>query len=246
MQKNLLRFITILSILFLTACENKYDHINDAFYDLYENIIEEDYDKVIEKFDEESLAFFNEVTNLENLEYDKMLELGNKWYLKYTLISFLATHGEKMKTMKDPHYFFNFLTNYQISFYASDPFETMDAQTRIGEETLVAMTRMNYNAKKISWIKFIPQSDNTYQYNIIYTLRLHERKQKFNNENYLRDKSAEYIAQNLRDYYDKNKVEANNYSTEKYVINATKRKKNYHYKRITEMTTRELIESFFE
>jgi len=245
-NKVLIFLFAIFLLATLTSCESKYDEINVAFYDLYENIIEEEYDQVIEKFDEESLAFFNDVTNLENLEYDKMLELGKKWYLKYTLISFLASHGEKMKAMNDPEYFFNFLTNYHISFYAPDVFETMDAQTRIGEETLVAITRMDYNAKKISWIKLQEQIDDSYKYNIIYTLRLYERKQKFSNENYLRDKSGESIAQNLRDYYDKNKVYADLYRVENYVNKATQRKRKYHYKRVTEMTTVELIKSFFE
>lgn len=123
-----------------------------------------------------SKDFYHKITDPKNLNLDSIISIGIRYRVPYFAMKYLGSCGDHMKSTDDPLDFFRYLAAKDISIFPKEHGYTLyKEESRIENAAWIAISRKDKGVNKVNWIKLVKSERGTYQYDLIYNLKLEER-----------------------------------------------------------------------
>jgi len=180
--------ISIMFSIFLVSCNHDRVEMIEVYNELSDKIESGALDSIPHFMDQESLDFYEQITDPTKLSIDQVIRIGIKYKVPYFSILYLANCGEHIKSSKKSTDFFRYLANNDISFFSKfNVYQVSEEKSKIGDEGFVAIYRTEGGVNKMTWAKFTRPDSNTFKYDLLYNLKLEEKR---NREIYKEQRSA--------------------------------------------------------
>lgn len=180
MMKLLATFFFASFILF-TSCEspNPKDDLIKSYNSLYQDVSNAEYDSIALAFDQRSLQYVELLNDSKNLEFEKAFAIGNEYNLLYFTVAYAAIMKKYVEENPNENSFLQYLIFKGISIFNVEEHYTPNVEkTSIHNGIYVAVIRDDYGTRKMSYLNFTKSELENYKYNLLYTIKLHEKLEK--------------------------------------------------------------------
>ena len=208
-MKYIFSFLLLLAVLSMSSCTSEKDKLIVAFDDIYANVLLSEFSSIESALDSESQIFYKKVTNPDYLNIDSIIVLGREYRIPFMLTQYLAFNGDRIKEGKSSDEYYRYLGNQEVSFFSfQDAYYVDTKKLKKGKENFVSIIREEMTQNKRGWVRFTGDETSGYKLDMLYTLQLHENKQKKKNKA-LRAQHPEHktLEDYLRFYYWQNSGE---------------------------------------
>jgi len=178
------RVCFILFLFLITSCKSKVTPVDsqrqqmfDAYQELHSTVREGNFDAMVPLLHQKSKSYYNKITDPKNLNLDSIISIGMKYKVPYFSMKYLGSCGDYMKEeSSDPTDFFKYLTATNLSIFSDDiDYRLYEEESRLEKDAWVAIYKKSGEVNKVGWIKFVRPDSTTYEYDLIYNLKLRER-----------------------------------------------------------------------
>jgi len=167
----------------LSACKQKEPSVDPvrqpmftAFQELNSAVRNGQLDSIVPMLTPKSKSFYDKITNPKNLNLDSIVDIGIRYRVPYFAMKYLGSCGDYMKDSSDKTDFFRFLAMTDISIFSDkNYYKLYKEESRLEKDAWVAIYKKVEDVNKVNWIKFVRPDSITYQYDLIYNLKLEER-----------------------------------------------------------------------
>lgn len=150
-----------------------------AYRQLDSVIRHQELDSVVQLLTPKSLAFYNKITDHKNLNLDSIVSIGTRYRVPYFAMKYLGSCGEYMKASSDRTDFLRFLAMTDISIFSEKhSYSLYEEECRLEKHAFVAVYKKMGDVNKVSWVKFIRPDSTSYQYDLMYNLKLEETQNR--------------------------------------------------------------------
>lgn len=196
-------YITLLLSFFFVSCNQDRMNMIEEYNKLYQKVQAGALDSISLFLDEKSISFYDKITDPQLLELEQVINLGMEYKLPYFSVMYLASCGEHMKNAGKPTDFYRYLANRDISFFSKyNIYKVSEEKTKIGDEGFVAIYRNEGGANKMTWAKFTRPDEKTFKYDLLYNLKLEEKRNRAIYKEQREDKKDLDMRSFLKSFYD--------------------------------------------
>jgi len=209
-----MRYLCLLILFFILLFSCKEEKVVDKkapliaqFDKIYTHVEAGQFEELMPYLDNTSLAYLEKLGKSENLSFESSLAIGKEYGLPFFTTIYASVMKEHVESGAPVYDFFKYLVSQPISLFNLDyNYTTNIEKSTVKNGIYVAITREELSRKKLSYVNFI-EEDGTYKLNLIYFLRLQEKKLKkqkesakelnysdFSNEEFLKVVYDSYIA----------------------------------------------------
>lgn len=170
--------ITLIS-LFLISCSQDRVNMIKIYTEMAKKLANGELASIPSFLDEKSLGYYNQITAPSKLSIEEVIDLGIEYKVPYFSMMYLASCGDHMKSANKPTDFFRYLANRDISFFSKySSYQVNEEKSRVEKEGFVAIYRNEGGANRLSWAKFTRPDSETFKYDLLYNLKLEEKRTK--------------------------------------------------------------------